>query len=96
MLERAGLARHRDGRPISHNKENYELAYTMHQLRHTYATILYSAGVDPAIASRLMGHSSYKVTIDVYTDIEKSLQEKAKSAIDDAFAQSLHNSQKNG
>jgi len=81
MLDRAGLATHRECHPVGHTKENYDLAYTMHQLRHTYATILFAAGVDPVIASRLMGHSSYKVTADIYTDIEKSLQDKADKAI---------------
>lgn len=42
-------------------------------LRHAYATMLYDAGVDVKIAQKLLGHSSLKMTMDVYTHIKESL-----------------------
>lgn len=62
---------------ISRNKgENKVIAIsqdiTPHTFRHTYATMLYYAGVDIKTAQYLLGHSSIKVTMDIYTHIDKS------------------------
>ena len=40
---------------------------TPHALRHTYATILISAGESLAYVKDQLGHSSIQVTVDVYT-----------------------------
>lgn len=45
---------------------------TPHTFRHTYATMLYYAGIDIKTAQYLLGHSSIKVTMDIYTHIDKS------------------------
>lgn len=59
---------------------------TPHILRHTYATKLYDAGVDVKKAQYFLGHSSIKVTLDVYTHIEKSKAiEKTTEDIDRIF-----------
>lgn len=39
-----------------------------HVLRHTFATRCIEEGVDVATLSRLLGHSSVKMTLDTYTD----------------------------
>lgn len=44
---------------------------TMHQFRHTYATILYKAGIDIKTAQMYLGHSSISVTLDIYTHLDK-------------------------
>jgi len=48
-----------------------------HSLRHTYATRSREAGMDIKILSELLGHSSYKVTLDTYVhtslDFKKNL-----------------------
>lgn len=49
-----------------------EIEVTPHQLRHAYATMLYDAGVDVKIAQKLLGHSSLKMTVDIYTHIRES------------------------
>lgn len=41
-----------------------------HQLRHTYATLLYMSGVDALAASKLLGHKSVQMTLEVYTDLD--------------------------
>lgn len=47
-----------------------------HDLRHTYATLLYNAGVDVKTAAYLLGHSDISVTMKIYTH----LSEERKSA----------------
>lgn len=50
---------------------------SFHQLRHGVATRLKRAGVDAKIAQKILRHSSYKTTIDVYTHIEEQEMIKA-------------------
>lgn len=52
---------------------------TAHQLRHSYATMLYEAGIDLKQAQDLLGHADSKMTEDVYTHIRDS---KRKAAAD--------------
>ena len=40
-----------------------------HILRHTFATYLAAANVHPSITQKLMGHSSAKTTLDIYTHL---------------------------
>ena len=40
---------------------------TMHECRHTYASTMVAAGVDPGEVMRRMGHSTVAMTIDRYT-----------------------------
>lgn len=53
-----------------------------HMLRHTYATILYKAGIDLKTAQYLMGHEDIKTTANIYTHVEKSMAVKASSKIE--------------
>lgn len=52
---------------------------TPHMLRHTYATLLYTSGVDVLTASKLLGHSNVEVTLGIYTHLQ---EERAKLSID--------------
>lgn len=49
-----------------------------HMLRHTFATRCVEQGIDIATVSKLLGHSSIKMTLDTYTD---SLWESRKEAV---------------
>ena len=42
---------------------------TPHGLRHTHASLLFAAGVEPKNISDRLGHSSIKITLDLYTHI---------------------------
>lgn len=57
--------------------------FTAHQLRHTYATMLYDAGVDVLTAKELLGHSDVKTTLDIYTHLSKERRFKSVTAFDD-------------
>jgi integrase len=42
---------------------------TPHDLRHTYASLAISAGVNVLALQRILGHTSAKVTLDTYADL---------------------------
>lgn len=65
----------------------YSCDFTPHTLRHNYATALYRAQVDPAIAMCLLGHTSYDTTLEIYTDIKNMLDDSI--ALDDHLFRSL-------
>lgn len=43
---------------------------TAHELRHTFCTLLYLAGVDVLTARDQMGHASVQVTQEIYTHLD--------------------------
>ncbi|MBO4384248.1 MAG: site-specific integrase [Clostridia bacterium] len=55
----------------SRNKELVIKPFTAHMLRHTYATLLYDAGVDVKSAQKFLGHASVEMTLSVYTHLTK-------------------------
>ena len=60
---------------LHYHPNYYEVDFTPHSLRHNYATALYRAEIDPAIAMQYLGHSSYNTTLNVYTDIKNMLDD---------------------
>jgi integrase len=45
-----------------------------HDLRHTHATILLQMGVNPKLVADRLGHSSVKITLDVYSHVTKDMR----------------------
>ena len=43
--------------------------FGVHALRHTFASMLFAKGVDVKIVSKLLGHSSVKITYDTYVHL---------------------------
>ena len=60
-------------------------AVTFHALRHTHASALIASGVDVVTISRRLGHSSPKVTLDVYAHLFRSTDRSAATAIEAAL-----------
>lgn len=58
---------------------------TTHYLRHNYATLLYLGNVDKIYAMRLLGHSNYQTTVNVYTHIRNELMQRPRYRIDYIF-----------
>lgn len=58
---------------------------TPHQLRHTYATNLIGAGVDPKTVQYLLGHSNSKMTMDIYAKTKYHRPEDLADTINTAF-----------
>lgn len=61
-------------------KERKTFRIRAHDLRHTYATALYDAGVDVKSAQYYMGHSDVRMTMDLYTHIsmERASEQREK------------------
>lgn len=54
-----------------------------HDLRHTSATLMLSAGVHPKVVSERLGHSGVSITLDTYSHVLPGIQEQAASLLDD-------------
>jgi integrase len=54
---------------------------TFHGLRHTWATLALSAGVQPKIVQERLGHSSIQVTSDIYQHAIPGLQREAADTV---------------
>lgn len=60
---------------VMRNKKETEIIeadITPHQLRHSYATMLWEAGISPEIAQQLMGHADIHTTQQIYLDIQQN------------------------
>lgn len=55
---------------------------TPHWLRHTYATMLYFAGIDILTAKEQLGHSNIQTTMQIYTHLDKWHKQKSMSKLD--------------
>lgn len=58
---------------------------TPHMFRHTYATNLYYAGIDVKTAQYLLGHSSIKMTMDIYTHLDDNKISEAGDILNEFF-----------
>ena len=56
-----------------------------HDLRHTHATQLLSAGVHPKVASERLGHSTIGITLDLYSHVMPGMQADAAEQVDAAL-----------
>ena len=52
------------------------LPFTPHNLRHTFCTIMYEAGIDVLTAKEQMGHSDVKTTLAIYTHLDSQHKKK--------------------
>lgn len=73
------------GQPIGRNRpRNVQVQhFTPHMLRHTYATLLYDAGVDVKSAQKYLGHADLEVTLGTYTHLSKFKKDQAVEVLND-------------
>lgn len=57
------------------------LTITQHQLRHTYATLLYRAGIDAKTAQNFLGHADIQTTLNIYTHIDHEVNAAAANQL---------------
>lgn len=56
-----------------------------HDLRHTHATLLLKAGIQPKIVQERLDHSSINVTLDTYSHVLPNLQDAVLNTIGDSI-----------
>lgn len=58
---------------------------SFHNLRHTFATRCMETGMDVTTLSRILGHSSVKMTLDIYTDSTPQHKAEAIGKLDQLY-----------
>lgn len=84
---RRGLPLHGTNLPKELHKATDRLGLPrvgIHDLRHSAATILFAQGVPIPVISRMLGHSSIRVTADIYTHRVPALEEDAADKMQQA------------
>lgn len=59
--------------------------YTVHSLRHTFATRCAEAGITPSVTQKWMGHSTVDMTLNVYTHVNADFEAKQQLKFDTYF-----------
>mgnify|MGYP001144875256 CR=1 FL=1 len=54
----------------------------LYSLRHSHATILLQAGVNPKIVAERLGHASVQMTLDVYSHVIPTMQQEVAHKVD--------------
>ena len=57
------------------------IGFRMYDLRHTCATMLLKAGINPKVISERLGHASVTLTLDTYSHCLPDMQEEASEAL---------------
>ncbi|MER9456984.1 tyrosine-type recombinase/integrase [Mesorhizobium sp. M0478] len=65
-----------------------------HDLRHTHATQMLSAGIHPKIASERLGHSNIGITLDLYSHVMPGMQADAAEQVDVALQAAISSERK--
>lgn len=82
----------RTGRPLDHRyvvrtwdriQENAGVErHRLYDARHTAATFLLAQGVPPRVVMEILGHSTYQLTMDLYSHVVPALLDEAAEAMD--------------
>jgi integrase len=57
----------------------------VHDLRHSAATLLGAMGVNPKVIQEILGHSSLKITLEIYSHVLPSMQQDARDKMQRFF-----------
>lgn len=77
-----------------HNPQGVPLVIpkiTAHWLRHTFATMLYFAGVDILTAKEQLGHSDIKTTLEIYTHLDSQFKRRSMDKLDSYISEKKNN-----
>jgi integrase len=81
----AGNLYRREFQPLLERADLIDEGFTIHSLRHTFATTLAAKGVHPSTAQKMLGHSDIRMTLAIYTHATDSMQDAATAALEEAF-----------
>lgn len=60
--------------------------WTLHELRHTFLTLAAKKGVHPSIMQKLAGHSTARITMEIYTHANMEDKRAAMNSLQEVFA----------
>ena len=60
--------------------------WTLHQLRHSFLTLAAQQGVHPSVMQKLAGHSTARITMEIYTHANMDDKRAAMDSIQEIFA----------
>lgn len=63
--------------------------FTAHQLRHTFATSLYLAGIDVKTAQDQLGHADVETTMDIYTHLDRQYKRRSMDKLNTFYASQM-------
>ena len=64
--------------------------FTPHELRHTFCTIMFEAGIDAKTAQEQLGHSDIKTTLSIYTHLSAQHKESQVVKLDSFLQKGCH------
>lgn len=68
------------------HRSNYGLdGWTLHELRHSFLSLATQKGVHPSVMQRLAGHSTSRVTMEIYTHVNIEAQREAMDSLEDVL-----------
>lgn len=73
-------------------QEETGIQSTPHQLRHSYQTMLFDAGIDIKTAQRWLGHADIKTTLDIYTHLSETRLTKSTEKLLDYINENYESS----
>jgi integrase len=53
----------------------------LHDLRHTWATLVLQAGIHPKVVSERLGLATTSITLDIYSHVQPELDAHAATAV---------------
>jgi len=81
-----------DGRPLDPSTVSHTFTRVLreaglphirfHDLRHSHASFLLGAGINPKVVSERLGHASVAFTLDTYSHVIPGMQESAADSLD--------------
>lgn len=67
-------------------RSQYKPLITPHAMRHNYITMCWENGLDIMLTMKLVGHSDYQTTRNIYTHLSRKHLDNAKAQLDAMFA----------
>lgn len=64
-------------------KAKIRTSIRLYDLRHTTATLLLQAGINPKVVSERLGHATIVLTLDVYSHVLPNMQEAATEKLEE-------------
>lgn len=66
----------------------------LHRYRHTAATMMLEAGINPRVVQEELGHSDIKTTLGTYSHVIRELHQDVAEKKDEMYAAMMDNTQK--